>query len=147
MPDFKLRLIAGNTYSRKNLKNRITFINLWFEACAPCIAEMEPLNNLYTTFSKSKEFQMLSVTFEKKGTILRIIKKYKIKYPQISTSQDSCYIVNFRKGFPTNMIINKKGKIAYFTFGGATDPEKAKEDFEKNIYPILRKLLGKNDIL
>lgn len=142
MPGFKTTSLEGVTYSKKSLKRKITIINFWFEACAPCIAESDPLNKLYEKYGKRKHFQFLSFTFEKKENAEKFANKYNIKYPIITTTIDSCYLLNFKKGFPTIIVTNKKGKIAYFTFGGTADPIKAKDFIEMNIYPVLNKFLG-----
>jgi hypothetical protein len=38
--------VDRKSYSDDSLKNKITIINFWFEACAPCIAEFDALNKL-----------------------------------------------------------------------------------------------------
>jgi len=81
---------------------------------APCIAEMNAHENLYRGFKQDKNFQFWSITFEKKATISKISKKYKMTYPVISTTVDSLHYLNFQKGFPTSMIIDTQGKIAFF---------------------------------
>jgi len=141
LPIFDLKSVKGKLYTDKNLIDKITFINFWFEACAPCIAEMNALEMLYENFKEYKNFQFLSVTYEKKETIERIMGKYKMTYPVLSTSADSCYYLNYRKGFPTTIIIDEKGKIVFFTFGGGTNPIAVELYFKTNLYPLLNCLL------
>lgn len=141
MPDFKVTSTEEIMYSRENLNGKITFINLWFEACSPCIAEMGALNDLYSRFKNDTNFQFLSFTFEKKEDVKRLAKKYKIKYPIVSTTMELCYTLNFRKAFPTLIVLDNTGKVAYLTFGGNTDPKKIKTFFETKIYPVLNELL------
>ena len=38
---FDLKSVSNNKYSQDDLKGKITFIDFWFEACTPCIAEMK----------------------------------------------------------------------------------------------------------
>lgn len=141
MPEFKIKTVDGKEYSNKDLKNKITFINFWFEACAPCIAEMGALEALFLKFNPYKKFQFLSITYETKESIDNISLKYNMPYSIISTSPDSCYYLNFRKGFPTTIILNEEGRVAYFTIGGDTNPEGANLFFKTNIYPLLTCLL------
>jgi thiol-disulfide isomerase/thioredoxin len=140
-PGFELKSEKGKVYNNEYFIDKITFINFWFESCAPCIAEMKPLENLYQTYSQNKKFQFLSITFEKKEVIEKIAKQYSQTYPILSTSTDSCYYLNFKKGFPTNVIINEKGQIIYFTIGGGPDPDAAEVNFKTNVYPLLNCLL------
>lgn len=128
-------------YTAEDLKNKVTVINIWYEACAPCIAEMEALNNLYFDFKKNKNFQFFSFTYETTETINKIVKKYNICYPVISTSRDSCYILNFHTGFPTMIVSDTLGKVAYYGCGGSLDPIKEQAWMKQKLYPIIEKLL------
>jgi peroxiredoxin len=141
IPPFKAYSSDGKFYSNDNLKNKITMINFWFEACAPCVAEMGALNNLFSNFKSEKNFQFFSFTFESKQNIERIRKKYDIQYPIISISNDSCYLVNFNSGFPTTIISNRSGKVAYYNCGGPLDAKSAQDSIIKNIYPVIQGLL------
>ena len=141
MPDFKMKSNTGKWYTNESLKNKISFLNFWFQYCQPCIAEMEALNNIYREFGKDKNFQFLSITYETRQTIDSISAKYKIAYPVLSTSADSVSLLNFGRGFPVTMVIDKEGKIAFLTFGGTTNPRAADLYFKNNVYPLLRCML------
>ena len=131
----------GVFFNEKSLKNKITFINFWFEACAPCIAEIGALNKLYDDHKSNKDFQFLSFTYENPGKISQVIEKYNIQYPIISISHDSCYRLNFNSGFPTSIISNHDGKVAFYNCGGPTNPRIAGEKMVKDVYPVLKNLL------
>ncbi len=144
LPAFEIKSLQGNSFTNESLKNKITFINFWFEACAPCIAEMNTLENLYQNFKTKTDFQFLSITFEKKEAIEKLSEKHKMTYPVFSTTIDSCHYLNFKKGFPTTIIINDNSKIEFFIHGGFTNPEDAERYFNVNIYPVLNRLLKKD---
>ncbi len=132
-------------YSTDSLKNKVTLINLWFEACTPCIAEMGALNDLYEKYKSNADFRFLAFTFEKKEDIERIKKKFNIEYTQIPVSKEYCYTLNFMGGFPTTIISDKNGNVAYYNGGGHTDPEKSKAYFIDKVHPVLDSLLKKED--
>jgi len=44
---FSAKTTSGITYTTDSLRNKISFINFWFEGCHPCIAEFPALNDLY----------------------------------------------------------------------------------------------------
>lgn len=141
IPAFHAYSDNGEFYSNDNFKNKTTYLNFWFESCAPCIAEMEALNDLFSKYREGKDFQFLSITFEKADVIQRIKKEYNIQYPIVSVSQDSCYVINLNSGFPTNIITTSAGKIALYRCGGPLDALKAKAYVVKDIYPILDSLM------
>lgn len=141
---FNLTSLNGKNYSQESLKGKITFIDFWFESCSPCIAEMNALENLYENFCVYKNFQFLSITYETSETIKRLLKKYKMPYPIINTSLDSCINLNFGKGFPAKIIVGEDGEILYFSFGGDPDIDRSDLYFKTNLYPLLNCLLNCN---
>jgi cytochrome oxidase Cu insertion factor (SCO1/SenC/PrrC family) len=141
IPPFHIPSIKGDSYSNENLKGKITFMNFWFESCIPCIVEMKSLVTLYESFKDNDDFQFLSITYEKKEVVKKVADQFKMTYPILLTTIDTCNYLNFKKGFPTTIICNKKGEIVFFTFGGTTDPLGADLYFKTNVYPLLNCLL------
>lgn len=68
-----------NECSNKILKGKVVFINFWFAACAPCMAEMGELNKLFKHFKQTQNFEFVSFTFESSNEIKLIKKKYNIQ--------------------------------------------------------------------
>ncbi len=134
-------VISGQTFSEKDLKGKIVFVNFWFAACPPCIGEFEALNRLYEKYKSGENFEFVSFTFEPEETIQSIKKKYNIKYDIISIPRVDCYRLNQNPGFPTNIILDKSSVIKFLKCGGNTDPEKQKKTVEDEFYPALEKEL------
>lgn len=140
-PYFSFRSIDGQTYQRKNLIGKITLINFWYASCVPCLSEFNSLNDLFSRFESNKRFQFLSFTFENETVIKQIITEYKLKYPIISISNDSLDILNFHQGYPTNIIVNKNGKIEYFFEGGVRTSDEAKKIINSVLVPAIENAL------
>ncbi len=141
MNAFDLQSINNVSYNNDSLNNKVTLINFWFEACAPCIAEMGTLNDLYKDFKGYDKFRFLSFTYENKETARKLAAKYNMAYPIISTSPEICMSLNYRKGYPTTIITDATGTIVYFEMGGPLDPETSKKIFLAKAYPLLESLL------
>jgi peroxiredoxin len=137
LPKFEVKSLTGQRFSNESLNNKITVLNFWFEACSPCVAETGALNELVDMYRDKADFQFLSFTFDNKEAAGRFAVEHEIKYPIISLSHDAITPLNFRKGYPTTIITDKTGKIIYFEFGGAVDPEKARKYIIECIYPVL----------
>ena len=142
IPGFSLETTEGEIVTDKALKGKITFINFWFESCAPCIAELGAMEGLYNRFKTDDRFQFLSITYESKAAVDAMRLKYAMSYPVLLTSIQNCIHLNYRNGFPTTIITDESGKIVFFTFGGGIDIQKEEMKFKTYIYPLLTSLLN-----
>lgn len=105
--------------------SKITFINFWFLACAPCVAEFPALEKFYNHNKSREDFQFISITFESESVIEETRKKYNLTYPVYRLSSDSCRKMIGRLGYPATFILNKNQEIIYAVSGGPTDRETA----------------------
>jgi|ERR1017187_4370219 peroxiredoxin len=116
----------GGTVSNELLKGKIVLINFWFEGCHPCLAEMEALDELQQLLKDNKDFLFISFTWDNPEAIKRVKEKYGITFPVLSTSDEECSRLNFGNGYPTSIILDRKGTIKYVHSGGSTDKEIAR---------------------
>lgn len=117
----------GVVYTVDSLKSKVTFINFWFEGCAPCLAEKEALDSIYRKYSINKRFRFLSFTFESPEKIAAFVKEDKIGYPILYISRSEINRLNFEHGFPVSMVVDAKGFIRYIVSGGFQKKQKAEE--------------------
>ena len=115
-PEFTLTNTMGDIISNQNLKGKITVINFWFEACAPCIMELDALNNLVLKFENNPDFQFLSFTIDSPETAKQAIKKLGITYDLYPITREESMQL-FCTSFPTSLIINQQGKVVYMKAG------------------------------
>jgi len=139
-PEFSFTTGKGKTFSNADLEGKISYINLWFEACPPCIAELNALNSLYLKYRSDKHFVFISFTFEPPERVKVLKKKYHLLYPVISISKEESYRLNQNFGFPVNIILDKKGVIQYLNCGGETNKEKVKQYFQQTVYTKINSL-------
>ena len=134
----------GHSITKDSLKGKVVFINFWFEACPPCVAELSALNELYKKFSTNKDFEFISFTYEKPGKILLLKKKYNIKYKVASVNRQECYRLNQNNGFPTSIVLDKEGVIKDLFTGGDNEDRKDARDFIINtVYKSIDETLKK----
>lgn len=141
-PDFNVTDMDGKYFSDSLLNGKITLINFWFKSCRPCIAEFKRLNEIFEKFRNNKLFNFISFTFEDTSAIKGIVKTYSLKFPVISISEVECHRLNFGAGFPTNIFVDKYGKIAFFKSGGALEVSNASQEIDSTILPKLYELLN-----
>lgn len=121
-----------------DFKGKVVYINFWHSQCAPCLGEMEAINNLYDSFSTNPKFKFLSLTFNDEKTIRKIKKQHGIKFPVYSIDGDECDRLMYNLGFPTNIIIGDSGLVKYIMAGASLNEQKNIEYFSKKIFPIIK---------
>ena len=140
-PSFSVTLPDATTLSNADLSNHIVFVNFWFEACSPCMKEMDGLNQLYNKLANNPNFKFISFSFDPESVIQKKVEELNIKYKVIHLDRAECYRLNFGRGFPASFILDKTGKINFFKMGGEIDSEKSTEFIMNQIYPKISKML------
>ena len=135
--------IDGKFYSNDSLQNKITFVSFWFSACLPCVNEFEDLKKLYSKYNDSKGFQFLSFTFDSEKEAAKTKQAYNLPYSIIILSDSICTKLSFGKGYPTNIILNKSGKITKLFTGSNIYLEK--DYWANKIYPLIDSMIMKLD--
>lgn len=115
------------TINNKSLKGKVVLINFWFEGCHPCLAEFDALNELYVKLKGNKDFELISFTWDNAEAIKRVKGKFKLQFKVFPISNKECYRLNQNNGFPTSLVLNRSGRIAYLVSGGNADKDKARE--------------------
>jgi thiol-disulfide isomerase/thioredoxin len=133
---------ADGVVDNASLKGKVTYINMWEAACAPCMAEMRALNKLYDTLKDNPDFQFISLTSGDNATIKQIKTKYHIGYNVSHLDEDGCYQLNRGMGYPTSIIVDRNSHVIYVHPGGYTDSASIwRFIFLEEIYPVLKKQL------
>lgn len=140
LPEF-VSTIGGKTYSNKDLKGKVVFLNMWFAACAPCMAEMDQLNKLYDTLKNNPHFEFISITFESREVIKKITKKYGLRYKVLKVPGEICDEINLSTCFPTSIIIGADGLVKFMNVGGSKAQKEIEETIFKSYYARIIALL------
>lgn len=138
-PEYSFTTVSGETISSSDTKGKVVLINLWFKDCAPCRAEMEWFNELYDSLRTNTNFRFISIARETMEVLPGYIDFFHLSYPIVSLVD--CDKYNLIGGFPTNIIIDKTGKVAYYKGGGPSDRAKARTEVLENLLPKIKALL------
>jgi peroxiredoxin len=140
-PKFSIKTPDASVFSNTDLSNKIVFVNFWFEACAPCMKEMDGLHELYRKLAGNPDFTFVSFSVDPESVIQKKVKELTIPYKVIHLEREECYRLNFGSAFPSSFILDKKGMIKYFKMGGEVDKEKSTKFIMTEIYPKIMSLL------
>lgn len=125
-PEFSFRSISGKTFNNKDFKRKTTVINFWFSTCSPCKKEIPQLNVLKKKYDKEKiNFYAFSLDDEVK--INAFVKENPFHYELIANAREFARSMGIRY-YPTNIIVDDKGKIQFFKTGYKTDMVKQLSD-------------------
>lgn len=140
-PSFSGTTVEGKYYSLEDLRGKVVLINLWFIGCPPCIAEIPILNELATEYRE--DFIVLSFGLDDRKSIVKFIKERPINFPVFADSKElikNTFRINV--GYPTNVLLNKEGKIIDFKLGASNNEvglNKMKEDLKRIVEGELHK--------
>ena len=134
-------MYKNNIFSNDNVSGKTVFVNLWFAACPPCMAEMGALNALYDSLKNRPNFEFISFTYDSQKTIDSVVKRSHIQYKVLQVTQQDCYRLNQNSGFPTSLIVDGQGIIKYLNVGGYSETEKVKQSVFDLYYQRLLKEL------
>lgn len=126
-------------FNNEKLKGKIVFIQFWYAACAPCIAELEPLNDMFRKLKNEKDFEFLSFSLDSPDVISMLVDKYRIQYPVLYMPRDEVKKMNLIHGFPSAIITDREGNIIYKRTGGSNLKKEAERIIKKEIYPQIKK--------
>lgn len=113
---FDLVDYEGNQITSNELKGKVTVVNFWFKECKPCIHEMPELNELVETYKNNTNVQFIGFSTTAKDRLPSFFEKHTFDYRIVPDSQ-SYAMENGVTGFPTNMVIDQEGNIAFLKTG------------------------------
>jgi thiol-disulfide isomerase/thioredoxin len=123
--DFEGTLLGGQKFKLSEHKGKVILLNFWFIGCPPCMGEVPDLNELYRTYKDSNVVLISLATNSSKELNKFIEGKHsrpieKIEYPilpECKRISDKYQIT----GFPTNILIDKKGIIRLVSHGASIE--------------------------
>ena len=129
---FSVTDLNGNTYSLEELKGKVVVLNFWFIGCAPCRIEIPGLNDMLKHYDK-EEVIFIAFALDGKEELKKFLAEFPFDYQIIpeAFAQADAYKV---QGYPTHVILDKRGNVRSTLTGGSADRH-------KQIQPLIDRLL------
>jgi thiol-disulfide isomerase/thioredoxin len=104
----------GKLFDTKLLKGKVMVINFWFTTCPPCKQERPYLNKIVDDYKSDSNVVFIAIALDPKPQLETYLKDNEFKYSVIPDGKKlaDSYDIN---GFPTQVIVDKEGKIAFHT--------------------------------
>ncbi|MFY0602683.1 MAG: TlpA family protein disulfide reductase [Flavobacteriaceae bacterium] len=144
LPEFNLKNLKSDRISSNSLKGKVTFINLWFTNCFPCVKEIPLLNILQSKFKNKVRF--LAMTFDSKEKVKGFLKKKVFNYEHLVSAKS--YLKNDlgNIAYPKIIILDKNGIVRYIGEGIPSEYDyekrKMKDRTEKDLIYLEKILKG-----
>jgi thiol-disulfide isomerase/thioredoxin len=132
-PDLTFTQLDGKTITTKDLAGKCFIINTWFVECPPCRKEIPYLNKLVEKYKNNKEIIFIAIASDRKEGLENYLTQNKFNY--IQTLSNSEFDKIFGIEFPTNIVVNPKGIIKYYSEG---ENDKIDLEIEKAIEKIAK---------
>jgi len=117
--NFKLIDMESNIIPVENFKGKVIFLNEWATWCAPCIAEMPGIQNLYDEMKGNENIVFIMLTSDSdKKKIDKFINKKGYSFPVYGAASALPDVLR-SPSIPTTFVISKTGEIVSKNVGMA----------------------------
>ncbi len=118
IPKYKFTDLEGNKYNSDSLKGKVVVLNFWFKTCGPCKQEMPYLNGLVDYYKSNDNVKFIAVGLDDSVACGIFLQRLNFIYHIVPNGRDLAQSWQI-SSFPTNIIINKQGKIILYCEGYA----------------------------
>lgn len=134
-PEFTLPTTTGEQFSLKSLQGHIAILDFWASWCAPCIAEMPVVKEIYAKY-KDKGLKVVGISMDNsEAAWLKAIDKVQIPWIHVSSlkGMKRCPVAQLYQVYaiPKLYIIDKEGKIVAKDLRGEELKKKMDELFAR----------------
>ncbi|MBD3749433.1 MAG: TlpA family protein disulfide reductase [Sphingobacteriales bacterium] len=115
---FTFRDTDNQKFKLEDLKGKILVVNYWFINCPPCRQEIPDLNALVYKYKDNPKVLFVAVGLDPWYELKDFLKTTPFNYHFVT---DGRYIANSFKisGYPTNVVVDTKGKVVFQSKGGS----------------------------
>lgn len=115
-PAFSAADINNNKINTKDLKGKILVLNFWFINCPPCRKEMPELNALVNDYSADSNVVFVGIALDPENALKVFLKETSFNYKVVGYGRSIARNYSI-EAFPTNVIVDKEGKVAFHVKG------------------------------
>jgi thiol-disulfide isomerase/thioredoxin len=108
--------IEGYKIDPKSLAGKVVVLNFWFINCPPCRQEIPELNKIAATYASNPDIVFIAIATDEKDKLKEFLKENPFAYHIVSDGRELATKYGI-KGYPTNVIIGKDGKVKLHSMG------------------------------
>lgn len=117
---FSTHDMNGKKVKLKDLRGKVVMLNFWFIGCPPCRAEIPELNKLVELYEDNPNVVFLAVALDARYDIRNFLKIIPFNFDIIDDGSSIASIYKIHL-YPTSVILDKEGKVAFHTVSFAAN--------------------------
>jgi len=117
---FSTHDMDGKKVKLKDLRGKVVMINFWFIGCPPCRAEIPELNKLVELYKDNPNVVFIAVALDARYDIRNFLKIIPFNFDIIDDGSSIASIYKIHL-YPTSVILDKEGKVAFHTVSFAAN--------------------------
>ena len=110
----------GHKIKLKDLRGKVLMLNFWFIGCPPCRQEIPEFNKLVELYKDNPNVVFLAVALDPRWDIRNFLKTTPFNFDIIDDGLSIAVIYKIHL-FPTSVILDKEGKVAFHTVSFAAN--------------------------
>lgn len=114
-PDFALKTADGAPFKLSDLRGKYVLLDFWSTTCAPCLAQMPSLKEVFDTFGGNTHFAMVGLALDDSASkVKRVARKQGMQWPQVLLAGgfDDPLVGKYKViAIPTVLLIGPDGKF------------------------------------
>ena len=125
--------VNGEIHSLKQWQGQVLFINFWASWCAPCLAEMPDINNLYLKTQHEPKIQFLMISTDQDWAKARqLVANKEFQFPIYRLRSDMAPTLS-SASIPATFVVAPDGQIALKKQGMASYNHSSFLEFLKDL--------------
>lgn len=131
MGDYTVTDVNGDSYTFSELlkTKKAIVLNFWFVNCGPCQMEFPYLQKAYDAYSDDIAILAINPTIDKESDIEKYATRNELSIPLVKGEE--AWISAFAlQGYPTTVVIDRYGSIAFTHMGAVTEDGVFEKIFE-----------------
>jgi peroxiredoxin/outer membrane lipoprotein-sorting protein len=121
-PEFALRDLNGNEVRLIDLRGKAVLLDFWGTWCVPCMEALPMIELVHRQF-KDKGLVVVGVNADEPVGVREFMQKFGYTLPSLYDPNRHVHNAFAVGAYPTLVLIDKKGKIAWFKLGSGSDEE------------------------
>lgn len=115
LPDFELQSLNNTLKNNTDYQGKVTFVNLWFTSCGPCITEMPYLNYLKDVYKDQVNF--VAITFDDKTRVESFLERKTFNFEHLVDAAQYLSKELENNAFPKLILLDKEGVVRFVENG------------------------------